>query len=313
MSNNRKNLKEIKISFAGLDNAGKTSALIALRQKYNFQEKVKNLKPTIKVDYSSFTFLNRFSINLWDMGGQEKYRSIYVNNPIYFSGTDYLYFLIDIQDELQFQTAVDYLFDLISILEKIDYNNEIIICFHKYDPKLRENEDYLDRTKMIKNLILSEHSDLNFIFFKTSVYDISSISKAVSYAINRLLNLKTINKKFDQLIEQDLCKHAILYTNSGLIIADEYSEVMDTRDFQQLISDQMNEDLEFFQRLSDEEVHMDERITFNDEMVQYVKRYELTTDNGPISLYIGISTDSDRINHAKLKLKQYKSHLETLI
>ena len=93
-------LDEIKIVFAGLDNAGKTSFLIALRQKYNFHERVKKLKPTIKIDYSSFNFLNRHTINFWDMGGQAKYRKIYVNNPIYFTSTDYLYFLIDVQDEL---------------------------------------------------------------------------------------------------------------------------------------------------------------------------------------------------------------------
>ena len=59
---------EFKLVIAGLDNAGKTSALIALRQKYNFYERVKNLKPTIKIDYSSFKFLKTFRINLWDMG-----------------------------------------------------------------------------------------------------------------------------------------------------------------------------------------------------------------------------------------------------
>ncbi|MFW9952338.1 MAG: ADP-ribosylation factor-like protein, partial [Candidatus Thorarchaeota archaeon] len=42
---------EYKIVIAGLDNAGKTSALIALRMKYNFYERVKYLKPTIKIDY----------------------------------------------------------------------------------------------------------------------------------------------------------------------------------------------------------------------------------------------------------------------
>ena len=41
--------KEFKLVIAVLDNAGKTSALIALRQKYNFYERVKNLKPTIKI------------------------------------------------------------------------------------------------------------------------------------------------------------------------------------------------------------------------------------------------------------------------
>ena len=87
--------KEFKIVIAGLDNAGKTSALIALRQKYNFYERVKNLKPTIKIDYNSFKFLKTFRINLWDMGGQKKFRKIYTSNPIYFEDTDYVYYLIE--------------------------------------------------------------------------------------------------------------------------------------------------------------------------------------------------------------------------
>ncbi|MFX0009223.1 MAG: ADP-ribosylation factor-like protein [Candidatus Hermodarchaeota archaeon] len=66
---------EYKIVFAGLDNAGKTSALIALRMKYNFYERVKDLKPTIKIDYSSFKFLKKYHVNLWDMGGQKKISS----------------------------------------------------------------------------------------------------------------------------------------------------------------------------------------------------------------------------------------------
>ena len=56
MTNNSIKMEDIKIVIAGLDNAGKTSALIALRKKYNFYEKVKNLKPTIKIDYN-FLFL----------------------------------------------------------------------------------------------------------------------------------------------------------------------------------------------------------------------------------------------------------------
>ncbi len=74
---------EFKLVIAGLDNAGKTSALIALRHKYNFYERVKNLKPTIKIDYSSFKFLNTYRINLWDMGGQKKFRKKKAN-PEYF-------------------------------------------------------------------------------------------------------------------------------------------------------------------------------------------------------------------------------------
>ncbi|MGV9204891.1 MAG: ADP-ribosylation factor-like protein [Promethearchaeia archaeon] len=313
MSNNRKKLKEIKISFAGLDNAGKTSALIALRQKYNFHEKVEKLKPTIKIDYSSFTFMNQYSINMWDMGGQEKYRSIYINNPVYFTGTDYLYFLIDIQDELKFRISVDYLSELLDIFRTMNYNNEIIVCFHKYDPRFKDDEDFIDRTKMIKQLILNKNSDINFVFFNTSVYDISSISKAISYSLNQLLNLESINAKFRDLIKKDNCHHAILYTNSGLIIADYYSEVMGAWEFQKQISSKMNENLEFFQRLTDEEVQIDERLTFSDNIAQYVKKYQLQKENGPLTLYVEVSTPADNLKEIKAELGNMQSHLETII
>ncbi len=64
MTHELHNTAEIKLIIAGLDNAGKTSFLIALRQKYNFYERVKILKPTINIDYSSFNFLNLYCINL---------------------------------------------------------------------------------------------------------------------------------------------------------------------------------------------------------------------------------------------------------
>ena len=102
MTIDNREINEYKLVIAGLDNAGKSSALIALRKKYNFYERVKNLKPTIKIDYSSFKFLEIYRINLWDMGGQKKFRKIYVSNPIYFSETNYIYYLIDIQDEIKF-------------------------------------------------------------------------------------------------------------------------------------------------------------------------------------------------------------------
>ena len=135
MANNSKKMEDIKLVIAGLDNAGKTSALIALRKKYNFIEKVKNLKPTIKIDYNSFDFMNHWTINMWDMGGQAKYRKIYVNNPIYFTETNYIYYLIDIQDELKIEESIRYLHELLDIYRSMDYSNEIIICFNKYDPK----------------------------------------------------------------------------------------------------------------------------------------------------------------------------------
>ncbi|MFX1315196.1 MAG: ADP-ribosylation factor-like protein [Promethearchaeota archaeon] len=138
------NSEEIKLTIAGLDNASKTSFLITLRKKYNFYEHVKQLKPTINVDYSSFDFLNIYCINLWDMGGQAKFGKIYINNPIYFADTNYLFYLIDIQDELRFEESIHYLSDLLDIFRILEYSNEIIICFHKCDPKFKNSNDFSD-------------------------------------------------------------------------------------------------------------------------------------------------------------------------
>ncbi len=281
--------EKIKIIIAGLDNAGKTSFLIALRKKYNFYEEVQKLKPTIKIDYSSFKFLNHLC-SLWDMGGQEKYRKIYMNNPIYFTATKYLYYIIDIQDELRLEESAQYLHELLEIYrgKDIDYSNEILICFNKYDPKYKKNEEFSERTEMIKNVILIQNKDFQFRFFNMSYYDISSLSKALSYSLSKLLNLETINATLEKIMEEFDCGYVILYTESGLIITDYYKELIDPRDFEEKIV-KINDDLEFFQRLIDEKISIDERITFSDNKVEYVKRYDGLEKYRDGKFYLGVS------------------------
>lgn len=311
MADNSVKMEDIKIVIAGLDNAGKTSALIALRKKYNFYEKVRNLKPTIKIDYNSFDFLNNWIINLWDMGGQAKYRKIYVNNPIYFTETNYLYYLIDIQDELKFEESVRYLHELLDIYRDMHYPNEILILFSKYDPKYKNNEEFIDRIDMIKNLVLSQNKDMKFKFFKTSIYDISSLSRAISYSLNKLLNLEAITDKLRNIVEDFHCNHAILYTTTGLIISDYYNESMDSRDFEEIISNKINEDLEFFQRLADNQVAIDERLSFVKDNIEYVKKYDIQLQNGKNIFYLGISVPFKSINEMKVELKKFHNQLKS--
>ena len=92
------NDKNIKIVLGGLDNAGKSSMLIVIQKLYDFEKQVNNLKPTIRVKYHQLQVFGH-QLNFVDLGGQEKYRSLFVNNPVYFSDTDFLYFILDIQDE----------------------------------------------------------------------------------------------------------------------------------------------------------------------------------------------------------------------
>ncbi len=309
MTIDKREINEFKLVIAGLDNAGKSSALIALRKKYNFYERVKNLKPTIKIDYSSFKFLETYRINLWDMGGQKKFRKIYISNPIYFTETNYIYYLIDIQDEIKFEESVKYLHDLLNIYRDLDYSNEVIICFNKYDPKFKYSEDFFDRAEMIKNLILSQNKDMKFKFFDTSYYDISSISKAISYSLDKLLNLEVIDIGLSKIVNQFSCSYAILYTASGLIISDHYMDVMDIRAFEEKISSRINEDLEFFQRLKDEDVKIDDRVALSEDRTEYVKRYSIISGNIENIFYIGISAPTSKINEIKIELEKFRKIL----
>jgi len=301
--------KDIKIVIAGLDNAGKTSFLIALRRKYNFYERVKNLKPTIKIDYSSFDFFD-YLVSCWDMGGQEKYRKVYIKNPIYFEETNYLYFIIDLQDELKIQSAVSYLNELLKIYKDMNYSNEYFICFNKYDPKYRNNEEFEDRVEMIRNLILTQNPDLKFQFFNTSIYDISSVSKAMSYSLSKLLELDELNTKIESFISNYESNYAILYTNSGLIISDAYTETMDARDFEEIISEKISDDLKFFQRLADEEVGIDGRLTYVEDRFEYVKKYLIKPKNKTELFYLGVSAPPNRLNEIKGELENFQPLLE---
>lgn len=311
MATNSKKLEDIKLVIAGLDNAGKTSALIALRKKYNFIEKVKNLKPTIKIEYNSFDFMNHWTINMWDMGGQAKYRKIYINNPIYFTETNYIYYLIDIQDEIKIEESIHYLHELLDIYRSMDYANEIIICFNKYDPKFRDKEEYADRVEMIKKLILIQNKDMKFHFFKTSIYDISSLSKAISYSLNKLLNLEKIDSELKKIVEKFNCNHAILYTNSGLIISDYYHNSLDSRDFEEMVSNKINENLEFFQRLTDNKVEIDEKLSFIDDNIDYVKKYNIELKNGKNEFYLGLSAPFKRIDDMKADLEKFHTQIKS--
>lgn len=298
-----------KIIIGGLDNAGKTSFLIALRHKYDFYERVKKLKPTIKVDYSSFEFIKHL-ISIWDMGGQSKYREIYINNPdIYFAEVDYMYYIIDIQDELKLQDSIHYLGELLKIYREMQYTNDIVICLNKYDPKYKYNEEFFDRSEMIKRLIENENKDLSFKFFNTSIYDISSLSKAMSYSLAKLLNLEEINAHLDNFIKNYQASYTILYTNTGLIIADAYKDTMDSRDFDDIISSKIADDLEFFQRLADENVGIDGRLTYIGNLMEYVKKYEVTTNEKKIYFYLGVSAPPESLKTIKDELDDFTNVL----
>jgi len=164
---------------------------------------------------------------------------------------------------------------------------------------------------MIKNLIKSQNKDIKFEFYNTSYYDISSISQAFSHSLNSLLNLDDIDNGLNKLVNQINCRYAILYTDSGIIISDHYIDTMDIREFEEKIGRRISEDLEFFQRLKDENVNIDDRITISKDKADYVKKFSITSEYRENIFYIGVSTTINNINEIKIELEKLKNVLQT--
>ena len=286
------NMKDYKIILSGLDNAGKSSYLIAIRKKYNFWEKIEELKPTIKIDYSTCIILRKHQLNIWDMGGQEKFRNIYISRPIYFEDTDALLYLIDIQDEMRFQESIDYLHELLDIYRDLEYKNGINICFHKFDPDYKNLKEFKDRKKMLMELVQKSNPDIKFKFFETSYYNIYSLTKALSSSLNRVLFLESADKILKDFGERFSCDYVLLFSRKGLIIADFYKDIIDLKEYD-VINSKINEDLEFFQALINDNVKIDEKLDFFENLFTYVNTFTILPKEGekkPIRLYLSLKS-----------------------
>jgi len=300
-------MESLKLIIAGLDYAGKTSSIIALREKYNFYEKVENLKPTVKIEYSSFDFLDKWEVNIWDMGGQEKYRELYLDKPEYFAGTNYFYYYIDVQDEDKISESINYFQELLKILKDVGYSNKIVICFHKYDPKLRRNKEILERIRNVKER-LKKNDDFEFKFFRTSIFDISTLSKALSYSLNSLIDFSVLRLVLKGLIRKFNGNYAILYTDSGVILVDFYKDVLDSIEYEEKVRQGINKDLVLIQKLQDDNVEFNERVDYDDE-IKYLKKYEIGSNifflkmNAP-------KMGEDKIKFLKKSFKDFKNDLE---
>ena len=129
--------------------------------------------------------------------------------------------------------------------------------------------------------------------------------------MDKLLNLEVIDVGLSKIVNQFSCSYAILYTASGLIISDHYMDIMDIRAFEEKIGSKINEDLEFFQRLKDEDVKIDDRVALSEDRTEYVKSYSIISGNIENTFYIGISAPTSKINEIKIELEKFRKILQS--
>lgn len=167
-----------KILFTGLDDAGKTSIILALQREFS---KIAVIKPSRGAQRRIFEFLGK-EISEWDLGGQISYRISYLKNPDkYFDNTEIAIYVIDIQNKTRIQESLSYLNDVIRQFKILEIEPAVVIFFHKFDPVLTKSaHDQVNNLYLYLKDRISKIPNSNFFFYKTTIFDLSTIIKAMS-------------------------------------------------------------------------------------------------------------------------------------
>ncbi|NVM52148.1 MAG: 50S ribosome-binding GTPase [Candidatus Helarchaeota archaeon] len=175
-----------KIVLVGLDNAGKTALLNAIKNEIM---DISQLKPTQGMQRQTL-HLKEQKLYIFELGGQEVYRKNYLAEPEkYVLGTDLMVFLIDMQDQDRYNAALEYLEQILDIIKYLNEKPEFIILLHKSDPNIfkleplfREKIDYI--SSKIKKIFQSY--SFQYSIQISSIYNIINLTKSFQYILKKL-------------------------------------------------------------------------------------------------------------------------------
>ncbi|GAB4328632.1 MAG: hypothetical protein Kow0069_35900 [Promethearchaeota archaeon] len=173
-----------KVLLVGLDNAGKTSLLAALQDKYSG---IRNLLPTRGLSREVLDFFG-FPIVSWDLGGQLVYREkLYFAKPeLFFADADLVMFVVDVQDFERYDEALEYFRQILAALEELRESPKLMVVFHKLDPDIRDDPTVTSqRNKLVAEFTKSKRN-FNLIFVSTTIYDKVSVERAFSSAFREI-------------------------------------------------------------------------------------------------------------------------------
>jgi small GTP-binding protein len=164
--------KEQKIVVTGLANAGKTTIL----RKFGGQIGIKDLAklaPTKGVQRKEIV-TSDMALILWDFGGQEEYRNVYLSNPEkYFLKVDLVIYVIDLQDPDNYEKSITYFKQILEVFEKLEENPYILIFIHKFDPDVKDDPEILLNVELVKDMIknmFKETNELEYEIYMSSIY-----------------------------------------------------------------------------------------------------------------------------------------------
>ncbi len=216
--------RQIKILLTGLDKAGKTSFMHGIRRKYS--EIIKSL-PTKGVERSEEKIFEEQNsvLNLWDCGGQKKYRERYLDqSKVYLYNIDLMYYFIDIQDVERIEEALNLFRTILNTIIELDEFPPIVVCLNKFDPDLKGNKEIFKNLERIADVI-QENSDKFFIkIFQTSIFDHWSLITAYSFGLSQLSPNRELFRNQLKRFAKKINSDAILLLNENGIILSNFAK-----------------------------------------------------------------------------------------
>ena len=176
MNDSRIDSKPKKILIMRIDNSGKTSILLSLRENANLLSYI-SLKPTKGLVVEEFDDCEQ-KLVCWDLGGQAQYRKGYLKDfGKYTKEASKIIYVIDIQDKKRYGLALNYLQELMNFLKNDDQFIEISIFLHKFDPNLIKQEKFKDiyqivNTELVDKIKAIIPEKFNYSFYKTTIYTV---------------------------------------------------------------------------------------------------------------------------------------------
>ncbi len=283
-----------KLVFVGLDNAGKTSIILALLREIS---KFAIIKPTKNAEIRTFEFLG-MNIAEWDLGGHERYRKLYLDKTQQiFQGTDILIYVVDVQDYDRIGESYAYLKDVITKLAEVKIVPPIHVFFHKNDPDITEITKIKinDSISFLKKKIEEFRDYERFHFYKTTIFDLSAIINAMSEILLSLFpRSEVIETAIQEFVNTCRVNAVELIDDNSLIIGSYYKN--------NTMKELLNALSPYFLRLNDEfeRIETIDDETENHIIVERFGKYfifkQFTLIKEKIRYYILICTEEPFLN-----------------
>lgn len=216
--------RQLKILFTGLDRAGKTSFLLAVKKRYSEIIKTLPTKGVSRTEEKLFEEQNS-QISIWDLGGQKKYREKFLEQgKVYLYNVDLLFYFIDVQDTERIKESISLFQNILNSLKNFDEFPPIVVCINKFDPDLKKSREIKKNIEYITNEIDKISHTFFIKIFQTSFFDHWSLISAYSFGLSRLSPNRELFRNQLRLFSDKVNSDAILLLNENGIILSNYSK-----------------------------------------------------------------------------------------